>query len=117
MSTLRLMLHLRAREKLGGGSRVLMLFPPAALDHFERQKQTERSEAEVKHYRPAVHHATGEIVHMLGQRQVSEKLRLPSSLHGEGRRKITQQKKGYASGNADDGGDDLASGNGRGQAT
>src|SRR4051812_45270790 len=117
ISTLRLMLHLRAVEKLGGVSGGMMLFPTTTLHHFERQKQKEKSEAEIKYHRASIHHPARKVLHVFGQPQMGEELGLPARLRGEGSGNVAQKEQGDPRGNADDSSDDLAARDCRGQAS
>src|SRR5262245_8956437 len=80
------------REKLAWES-VDMLFPPAAFEDSQRQKQKKKCEAQVEDDRPGVHHAPRKVFHVFNQGQVHEELRLPAALGGKCVRKKAQQEQ------------------------
>src|SRR2546426_6120602 len=93
-STLRLMLHLRALEKLGGDSREVMLFPAATLHNFERQKQEKKGEGDVEKQWASVYQPASKILHVLSELEVPRELPFPAGLRVEKGGEITQQKQG-----------------------
>src|SRR6266436_6338637 len=76
--------HLSPREKLGLGlDSVAMLFPAAALDDTQGEVKKEKRQREVKDDGAGIHHAAGEVVHLVGQGKTAQQARLPACADGQ----------------------------------
>src|SRR2546425_9529809 len=90
-----------------------MLFPAAALDDPQRQKEKEQSERQEHNDRPGIHNPAGEIAHMLEQRNVGQGLGLPAILLRQLAGEHTQQEQAGAKQKTDHGSSHLAAGDRR----
>src|SRR5687767_8433909 len=113
--TLRLMLHLRAGEKVGLSS-FMALFPAAALDDLQREIQKEKGKREVKYNRPGVDDPAREILHVFNQPDVGKNLGAPFRSAGHRDREVAEHEERNAERKTDDGGNDLIARGGRSEA-
>src|SRR3569833_1076628 len=82
--TLSTMLHFCRGEKLGWcDGRLAMLFPAAAFNHAQRQKQKEQCHAHVEHDDACIQNATREIEHLLRDVEEGKHFGLPMAILGQ----------------------------------
>src|SRR6516162_543038 len=104
------MRHLRLGGKLGWESGLVILFPAAALDESECQKEHKRSQRNEQDEGASVDYAVGEVVHLVKEPEGSQRLCTPIAGFREFISKIGKEENGGAESKPHHRGGDLAAG-------